>query len=39
MLPKNKLADKQITRLKVFKDDEHKHGAQFAAAESKEDKK
>jgi len=31
MLPKNKLADRQITRLKVFKDDKHKHGAQFAA--------
>ncbi|MDR1721408.1 MAG: 50S ribosomal protein L13 [Endomicrobium sp.] len=33
MLPKNKLADKQITRLKVFKNNEHKHGAQLAALE------
>ncbi|GMO68918.1 MAG: 50S ribosomal protein L13 [Endomicrobiia bacterium] len=30
MLPKNKLANKQITRLKVFKSDEHKHNAQIA---------
>jgi large subunit ribosomal protein L13 len=30
MLPKNKLADKQIKRLKVFKDDKHKHSAQLA---------
>lgn len=28
MLPKNKLANKQITRLRVFKSDEHKHSAQ-----------
>ena len=38
MLPKNKLADKQLKRLKVFKDDKHDHGAQFAAA-GKEEKK
>jgi large subunit ribosomal protein L13 len=31
MLPKNKLADKQIKRLKVFKDDKHTHSAQLAA--------
>ncbi|MDR2066559.1 MAG: 50S ribosomal protein L13 [Endomicrobium sp.] len=32
MLPKNKLADRQITRLKVFKDDKHNHSAQLAAS-------
>ena len=32
MLPKNKLADKQLKRLKVFKDANHSHSAQFAAA-------
>lgn len=32
MLPKNKLADKQLKRLRVFKDANHSHGAQFAAA-------
>ncbi|MDR3306160.1 MAG: 50S ribosomal protein L13 [Endomicrobium sp.] len=32
MLPKNKLADRQITRLKVFKEDKHTHGAQLASA-------
>ncbi|MDR1474231.1 MAG: 50S ribosomal protein L13 [Endomicrobium sp.] len=32
MLPKNKLADRQITRLKVFKDDKHTHSAQLALA-------
>ncbi|MDR0800793.1 MAG: 50S ribosomal protein L13 [Endomicrobium sp.] len=32
MLPKNKLADRQITRLKVFKGDEHTHGAQLAVS-------
>ncbi len=32
MLPKNKLADKQLKRLKVFKGETHEHGAQFAAA-------
>jgi large subunit ribosomal protein L13 len=31
MLPKNKLADKQLKRLKVFKDEKHSHGAQFAS--------
>jgi large subunit ribosomal protein L13 len=31
MLPKNKLADKQLKRLKVFKDENHTHSAQFAA--------
>lgn len=30
MLPKNKLADKQLTRLRVFKDDKHSHSAQLA---------
>jgi large subunit ribosomal protein L13 len=30
MLPKNKLADKQIRRLKVFKYNEHTHSAQLA---------
>ena len=30
MIPKNKLANKQITRLKVFKNDEHKHNAQIS---------
>ncbi|MDR2666340.1 MAG: 50S ribosomal protein L13 [Endomicrobium sp.] len=30
MLPKNKLANKQITRLRVFKSDEDKHNAQIA---------
>jgi large subunit ribosomal protein L13 len=35
MLPKNKLADKQITRLKVFKNDEHTHAAQLVVASSK----
>ncbi|MDR0486581.1 MAG: 50S ribosomal protein L13 [Elusimicrobiota bacterium] len=33
MLPKNKLADKQLKRLKVYKDGAHKHGAQFAKKE------
>ncbi|MDR1401249.1 MAG: 50S ribosomal protein L13 [Endomicrobium sp.] len=32
MLPKNKLANKQITRLKVFKSGEHKHSAQVAVS-------
>jgi large subunit ribosomal protein L13 len=31
MLPKNKLANKQITRLRVFKNDKHKHNAQIVA--------
>ncbi|MDR1941609.1 MAG: 50S ribosomal protein L13 [Endomicrobium sp.] len=31
MLPKNKLADRQLKRLKVFKDEKHTHGAQFAS--------
>jgi large subunit ribosomal protein L13 len=30
MLPKNKLAHKQITRLKVFREDKHTHCAQLA---------
>jgi large subunit ribosomal protein L13 len=38
MLPKNKLADRQITRLKVFKEDRHTHSAQLAS-QSKEEKK
>ncbi|MDR2437659.1 MAG: 50S ribosomal protein L13 [Endomicrobium sp.] len=32
MLPKNKLADRQITRLKVFKEDKHTHSAQLPSA-------
>ncbi|MDR1103946.1 MAG: 50S ribosomal protein L13 [Endomicrobium sp.] len=32
MLPKNKLADRQITRLKVFREDKHTHSVQLAAA-------
>jgi large subunit ribosomal protein L13 len=32
MLPKNKLADRQITRLKVFKDDKHVHAAQIVVS-------
>jgi large subunit ribosomal protein L13 len=32
MLPKNKLADRQITRLRVFKDNVHPHSAQLVAA-------
>ncbi|MDR2811890.1 MAG: 50S ribosomal protein L13 [Endomicrobium sp.] len=39
MLPKNKLADRQITRLKVFREDKHTHSAQLASAKYKEDKK
>jgi len=40
MLPKNKLADKQLTRLKVYRDEKHSHGAQFAEpSKSKEEKK
>ncbi|MDR3253802.1 MAG: 50S ribosomal protein L13 [Endomicrobium sp.] len=39
MLPKNKLANRQITRLKVFKDDKHTHSAQFAGRQSKGEKK
>jgi len=31
MLPKNKLADKQLKRLKVYKDDKHEQAAQLAA--------
>jgi len=30
MLPKNKLADKQLKRLKVYKGETHEHAAQFA---------
>jgi large subunit ribosomal protein L13 len=29
MLPKNKLADKQIKRLKIYRSNEHPHGAHF----------
>jgi large subunit ribosomal protein L13 len=29
MLPKNKLADRQITRLKVFREDKYTHSAQI----------
>jgi large subunit ribosomal protein L13 len=32
MLPKNKLAARQITRLKVYRGKEHPHSAQFVAA-------
>jgi large subunit ribosomal protein L13 len=32
MLPKNKLADRQIRRLKVFKYDKHAHAAQVVAS-------
>lgn len=32
MLPKNKLADKQLKRLKLFKDENHTHSAQLAGA-------
>jgi large subunit ribosomal protein L13 len=32
MLPKNKLADKQITRLKIFKNDKHTHAAQLVVS-------
>jgi large subunit ribosomal protein L13 len=37
MLPKNKLADKQLKRLKVYKDDKHIHSAQFALPQIKEE--
>ena len=36
MLPKNKLAARQITRLKVFKNATHAHAAQFAKPAPKE---
>jgi large subunit ribosomal protein L13 len=39
MLPKNKLADRQLKRLKVFRDDKHKHGAQIKCQQNKEEKK
>jgi large subunit ribosomal protein L13 len=41
MLPKNKLAARQITRLKIFKGDRHTHGAQFVTlhATDKREKK
>jgi large subunit ribosomal protein L13 len=32
MLPKNKLADRQIVRLRVFKNDEHTHIAQLGTS-------
>ncbi|GHT38139.1 50S ribosomal protein L13 [Endomicrobiia bacterium] len=32
MLPKNKLADRQITRLRVFKGDTHIHSAQLVSS-------
>lgn len=32
MLPKNKLADRQITRLRVFKGDTHTHNAQLISS-------
>jgi large subunit ribosomal protein L13 len=39
MLPKNKLADRQIKRIRMLKDDKHKHIAQLAIAKNKEGKK
>jgi large subunit ribosomal protein L13 len=33
MLPKNKLSDKQLKRLKVYKDEKHEHAAQLAAVQ------
>ncbi|MDR2772139.1 MAG: 50S ribosomal protein L13 [Elusimicrobiota bacterium] len=36
MLPKNKLASKQLKRLKVYKGNEHKHSAQLTLPQSKE---
>ena len=36
MLPKNKLADRQIIRLKVYKNDEHPHSAQIVKSEKNE---
>jgi large subunit ribosomal protein L13 len=36
MLAKNKLADKQLKRLKVYRDANHKHEAQFALPKTKE---
>lgn len=38
MLPKNKLASRQMTRLRVFKDASHKHAAQLAKPETKTEK-
>lgn len=38
MLPKNKLADRQITRLKVYRDGVHPHAAQFTKKADKESK-
>ena len=38
MLPKNKLADRQITRLKVFKDATHTHAAQLTKKAPKAEK-
>ena len=35
MLPKNKLADKQLKRLKIFRDEKHSHAAQFSATNIK----
>jgi len=39
MLPKNKLASRQIKRLKIFKGDKHTHSAQFAILQGKEGEK
>ena len=36
MLPKNKLGDKQLTRLKIYKDASHPHAAQMAKAPAKD---
>jgi len=35
MLPKNRLASKQIKRLKVYRDDSHPHSAQFTVSDNK----
>ena len=36
MLPKNKLAAKQLKRLKIYRDENHEHGAQLTPVNSKE---
>ncbi|MFC1501115.1 50S ribosomal protein L13 [Elusimicrobiota bacterium] len=38
MLPKNKLASRQITRLKVYRDSNHPHSAQFGSAKKQTEK-
>ncbi len=39
MLPKNRLASRQIKRLKVYRDNNHPHAAQFAKPEKTEKSK